>query len=119
MKKTLVLGASTNPNRYSNIATIRLRQYKHEVILFGQKTGEIVGIPIETGWNPNWEVDTVTLYLGPQNQSPFYDKIVSLKPRRVIFNPGAENPELMEILKENNIEFELACTLVLLSLGEY
>lgn len=119
MKKTLVIGASTNPNRYSNIATLRLRQYKHEVILFGQRAGEIDGIPIEMAWNPDWKVDTVTLYLGPQNQIPYYDKIIALKPKRVIFNPGTENSEFMDLLRTNGIECEIACTLVLLSLGQY
>lgn len=119
MKKTLVIGASTNPNRYSNIATLRLNQYNHEVILFGQKAGEIDEIPIETEWNPDWKVDTVTLYLGPQNQSPYYGKIIALKPKRVIFNPGTENSEFLELLRANGIETEIACTLVLLSLGQY
>ncbi|MFN5418372.1 MAG: CoA-binding protein [Flavobacteriia bacterium] len=119
MKTTLVIGASTSPNRYSNIATLRLRQYKHEVILFGQRAGEIDGIPIETEWDPDWKVDTVTLYLGPQNQSPYYDKIIALKPKRIIFNPGTENSEFMELLRANGIETEIACTLVLLSLGDY
>lgn len=119
MKKTLVIGASTNENRYSNIATLRLRQHKHEVILFGQRKGEIAGIPIETEWNPDWKVDTITLYLGPQNQSLFYDKIIALKPRRVIFNPGTENPELTEKLRQHGIASENSCTLVLLSVGQY
>jgi predicted CoA-binding protein len=119
MKTTLVIGASTNPNRYSNIVTLRLRQDKHDVLLFGQKSGEIDGIPIETTWNPDWNVDTITLYLGPQNQSPYYEKIIALKPKRVIFNPGTENQEFESMLSDNGIECEIACTLVLLSLGQY
>lgn len=119
MKKTLVLGASTNPERYSNRATLRLLQHNHEVVLFGQKAGEINGIVIETKWNPTWNVDTITLYLGAKNQVNYYEKIIALKPKRVIFNPGTENLDFMNLLRLNSVMYEVACTLVLLSLGEY
>jgi hypothetical protein len=119
MKNTLVIGASTNPERYSNIASLRLRKHGHEIVLFGQKAGEIDGIQIETKWNQNWEVDSITLYVGPKNQAEFYGKIIDLKPRRVIFNPGTENPEFFNLLRKQNIEVEVACTLVLLSLNSY
>jgi uncharacterized protein len=119
MRKTLVLGASTNPNRYSYIASLRLKQFGHEIILFGVKSGEINGINIENEWNPNWEIDTVTMYIASEKQSDYYDKIIALKPNRVLFNPGTENKEFGELLLKNGIFSENACTLVLLSLGEY
>jgi len=104
MKKTLVLGASTNKARYSYIATQRLNNH---------------GIDIQQG-TPNVEgVDTVTLYLNPQRQEAYYDYILGLKPKRIIFNPGTENPTLMRLAREQGIEPEAACTLVLLSTGQY
>ncbi|MGV3630843.1 MAG: CoA-binding protein [Bacteroidota bacterium] len=119
MKPTLVIGATENPVRYARIAAERLMQYQHHVILFGKESGEINGRPIETEWNPNWEVDTVTLYLNPKNQESLYDQIIALKPARVIFNPGTENPVFMNMLRQNKIETEVACTLVLLALDDY
>lgn len=119
MKPTLVIGASTNPNRYSFSAINMLRQYGYDAIAFGLKPGKVSDVDIETVWNPNWEVDTVTLYLNPQRQEAFYEKIVALKPRRVIFNPGTENRVFTHLLNENGIETEEACTLVLLSIGNY
>lgn len=119
MKPTLVIGATENPSRYANIAAERLMQLQHPVILFGKEGGQINGTPIETVWDPNWKVDTITLYVNPKNQESLLDKIVDLKPERVIFNPGTENPTLIQMLKENDIEAEIACTLVLLSLDEY
>ena len=119
MKKTLVIGASTNPNRYSYLAVERLRSHNHEVIAYGVKSGKIADVAIETIWNEQWEVDTVTLYLNPMNQEPYYDRIIALKPRRVIFNPGTENTEFSDRLNDAGIQTEIACTLVLLSLGTY
>lgn len=119
MKKTVVLGASTNPSRYSYKATSKLKASAHEVIPVGIKKGDIEGIVIEND-TPNIEdVDTITLYLNPKRQVQYYDYILSLKPKRIIFNPGTENPELMKLAEENGIESEVACTLVLLSLGNY
>ena len=118
-KKTLVLGASLKPNRYSNYAIQRLVSNKVEAVAFGLKEGEVSGVKIETELLPYENVHTVTLYLNPKRQKDYYDYIVSLKPERVIFNPGTENPELYKILKENNIAFEVACTLVLLSTNQY
>ena len=118
-KKTLVLGASLNPSRYSNFAIQKLVAHGHEVVAIGNKKGEIAGIGIKTEKSPFDNLDTVTLYLNPMNQKAYYDYIVSLKPNRVIFNPGTENPELYTILRENNISFESACTLVLLSTNQY
>ncbi|GAA3614259.1 CoA-binding protein [Flavivirga amylovorans] len=118
-KKTLVLGASLKPNRYSNYAIQRLVANKFETVAFGLKKGDISGILIDTELLPYKDVHTVTLYLNSKRQKDYYNYVVSLKPERVIFNPGTENPEFYKILKENNILFEAACTLVLLSTNQY
>tara|TARA_R110001583_G_scaffold131975_1_gene283843 strand:- start:296 stop:658 length:363 start_codon:yes stop_codon:yes gene_type:complete len=118
-KKTLVLGASLKPNRYSNYAIQKLVVNKYEVVAFGLKKGEVADIEIDTKLLPYKSIHTVTLYLNPKRQKEYYDYIVSLKPERVIFNPGTENPEFYEILKDNDIFFEAACTLVLLSTNQY
>ena len=118
-KKTLVLGASLNPERYSNIAIHRLRAHNHEVKAFGLKRGVISGVNIDTDLIPYDDIDTVTLYVNAQRQPHYYDYIISLKPKRVIFNPGTENPEFYNLLKSNNVNFEVACSLVLLSIGQY
>lgn len=117
---TLVLGATPNPSRYAYLATERLLKHGHEVVLVGIKEGEISGIPIINGTeDPATPVDTVTMYIGPQRQPPYYDYLMDLKPRRIIFNPGTENPELMKLAKENDIEPVVACTLVMLGTGAY
>ena len=118
-KKTLVLGASPNPARYSYLALQRLAAHQHPVVAVGKRKGMVANINIETDPKPIEGVDTVTLYLNPTNQKPYYDYILSLKPKRIIFNPGTENPELYKLAKENNIEVMEACTLVLLSTGQY
>ncbi|MDH4472559.1 MAG: CoA-binding protein [Fluviicola sp.] len=119
MKNTLVIGASSNPERYAYHAITQLRAKNHNVIAFGLKPGTVTDVSIETEWNQDWQVDTVTLYLNPQRQEAFYDQIVALHPRRVIFNPGTENPVFETLLQQAGIETEEACTLVLLSLGRY
>lgn len=113
-QKVLVMGASTNPSRYSFIATNMLLEYGHEVHLFGIKKGEVAGITIQNDFPSIDELDTITLYLGPQNQPQYYNDILSAGAKRVIFNPGTENPELVTKLKEKGIYPEIACTLVLL-----
>ena len=119
MKKTLVLGASLNPGRYSNLAINRLVNHGHTVEAVGLKKGVVAGVDI-TNEKENFEnIDTVTLYLNPKRQQEYYDYIISLKPKRVIFNPGTENPEFYEMLRKNNIETEVACTLVLLGTNQY
>ena len=118
-KKTLVLGASLKPNRYSNYAIQRLVANNHDVVAFGLKNGMVSGVEIDTDLICYEEIDTVTLYLNPKRQEAYYDYVVSLKPKRIIFNPGTENPEFYKILKANNIAFEVACTLVLLSTNQY
>ena len=118
-KKTLVLGASLKPDRYSNLAINRLKSFNHEVKAFGLKDGEVNGVTIDTNLIQYDDIDTVTLYLNPQRQKDYYDYIISLNPKRVIFNPGTENPEFYNLLKQNNIDFEVACTLVLLATDQY
>lgn len=119
MKKTVVLGASDNPSRYSYKAVHQLKRSGHEVVPVGIKRGEVAGLPIETEKPALEGVDTVTLYVGPQNQPSWYDYIISLHPKRIIFNPGTENFELEKKAQENNIETLHACTLVMLSIGNY
>ena len=118
-KKTFVIGASLKPERYSNIAINRLVSYNHEVVAFGLREGTVASIEINTNLMPYKDVHTVTLYLNPERQKAFYDYIISLQPERVIFNPGTENLEFQNLLKQNNIFFEEACTLVLLGTNQY
>ena len=119
MKKTLILGVSTNPSRYSSLAAHRLTAKGHPIVNVGIKSGEVAGVPIETAGVIHPDIDTITLYLGPQNQPQFYDYIIKSKPKRIIFNPGTENPELEELAEQNGIETLEACTLVMLSTGQY
>lgn len=118
-RKTLVFGASLKPNRYSNYAVQRLVANGVNVVAFGMKKGEISGVEIDTDLVPYENVHTVTLYLNSRRQKAYYDYIVSLKPKRVIFNPGTENPEFYAILKAHGIPFEVSCTLVLLATNQY
>ncbi|WGH76532.1 CoA-binding protein [Tenacibaculum tangerinum] len=118
-KRTLVLGASLNPNKYSNIAIKRLIERNIETLAIGIRKGSIGNVIIETEKKPFTNIDTVTLYLNAERQKAYYDYIISLQPRRVIFNPGTENPTFIKLLKENNIDSEIACTLVLLSTKQY
>lgn len=117
--KTLVLGATTNKDRYSYKAIHSLTDNSHQVVAIGNKKGLALDVPIETDKIDFKGIDTVTIYLNPENQKAYYDYIISLNPRRVIFNPGTENPELYDILDENNIHYEIACTLVLLATKQY
>ena len=119
MKKTVVLGASPNPSRFANMAVKRLTSEGIEAIPVGIRDGEIVGIPILKGQPMIENVDTITLYIGPQRQPPYYDYILDLKPNRIIFNPGTENPELMQLAASEGIDTELGCTLVMLSTATY
>lgn len=118
-KKTIILGASENPGRYSYLALKRLQANGHDIIAIGKKAGNVDGTPIITGQPEITGANTVTLYLNPANQRPYYDYILKIKPQRVIFNPGTENTELEELLAENGIKPVEACTLVLLSTGQY
>jgi uncharacterized protein len=117
--KTLIVGASINPERYAYKAANSLLAHGHEIELIGQKEGEIKGHGIHTD-NPNFEgIDTVTMYVGPKNQPTLYDYILKQNPRRIIFNPGAENPEFEQMAKDKGVEVEEACTLVLLATGQF
>ena len=118
-KKTLVFGASLKPVRYSNYAIQRLISNRHEVVAFGLRSGEVAGVKIDTELMPYKNIDTITLYLNPKNQETYYDYLIGLNPARIIFNPGTENPYFYALLREKNISFEVACTLVLLSTNQY
>jgi hypothetical protein len=118
-KKTVVLGASDNPERYSNMAMHRLKAHGHPVIAIGRKAAEVAGIPIITDHPEATDVDTITLYLNPTLQQPLYDYILSLKPKRIIFNPGTENDELYDMANAHGILPVEACTLVMLNTGQY
>ena len=119
MKKTLIIGATTNSARYAYTAAHRLVQQGHEIVQIGLRAGTVAGVAIDTEKKDYQNVDTVTLYVGPRHQPDYYDYVVSLKPDRVIFNPGTENPEFERILASHNIQPIGACTLVMLAVGQY
>ena len=118
-KKTLVLGASANPARYSCMAIKSLVSRGYPVVGIGLKEEETSGVKIHTKQIPLKNIDTVTLYLNPARQRDYYNYLIGLEPKRIIFNPGTENPEFYQLLKQNNIEVEVACTLVMLSMNQY
>jgi len=118
-KRTVILGATTNEDRYAYLAAERLQRYGHDFIPLGLKKGEVLGKTIINNRPFIPDVDTITLYVGPQHQSDLYSYILSLHPKRVIFNPGTENEELEEILEKNGIEPVVGCTLVMLSAGTF
>jgi predicted CoA-binding protein len=118
-KKTLVVGATPNPTRYAFLAANRLIAHGHPIELVGIKKGEIAGKAIMTEKKQLEDIDTVTLYVGPQNQPEWYDYIISLKPKRIIFNPGTENAEFENLANKHGIETEQACTLVMLAAEQY
>ncbi len=118
-KKTLVLGASTNPERYSYVAVRKLKYASIPVVAVGLREGEINGVRIERPF-PKFEgIHTVTLYIGPKNLPEYYDYILNLHPERVIFNPGTESPEFAKVLSDAGIEVVFACTLIMLSNNLY
>lgn len=119
MKKTLVFGASQKPHRYSNLTILKLKANGIETVAFGQNSGEVSGVQITTNLDDFHNIHTITLYLNRGLQADYYQKIVELRPKRVIFNPGTENPEFYEILKKSNIEVQVACSLVLLATRQY
>lgn len=118
-KKTLVLGASDNPARYSYLAMERLRKHGHPVVAIGRKHTIVADVEIETEKKIFPGIHTITIYLNPSHQKEYYDYILSLEPKRIIFNPGAENEELSELAIKNNITAKEACTLVMLSTNQY
>ncbi|OIP03131.1 MAG: CoA-binding protein [Bacteroidetes bacterium CG2_30_32_10] len=119
MKKTIVLGASPNADRYSYRAVIALLSKGYEVVPIGIKTGTIEKTPIINGTPDIEKVHTITLYLNPSNQKLYYTYILKLQPQRVIFNPGTYNPELIDLLEKNKIEVIQDCTLIMLSMGTF
>ena len=118
-KKTLVLGASLKENRYSFKAINKLKENNIPVVALGLRKGKVAAIVVDTEMVPYKNIDTVTLYLNPKRQEAYYSYIINLQPKRVIFNPGTENTYFVKLLQENNIESEVACTLVLLSINQY
>lgn len=118
-KKTLVLGATTKPEKAAFKAIGMLVAKGHSVLALGQNAGEVAGIKINTKAIPVKNIDTISLYINPTRQRDYYNYIVEAKPKRVLFNPGTENPELYQLLELNNIKYEAACTLVLLTLNKY
>ena len=118
-KKTLVIGASTDSSRYAFLAANSLLRHQHKIELLGKKEGKIGENEIKTGKPALENIDTVTLYLNPFRQKEYYDYILSLQPKRIIFNPGTENEELCNLAEQKGIKTMEACTLVLLSTGQY
>jgi uncharacterized protein len=118
-KKTLVLGASPNPDRYAYKAIVSLLNHQHPVVAVGIKKGAVRGVEIEPAGAVHKDVNTITLYLGPHNQESYYQYIIETHPERIIFNPGTENGELIRLAVENGIQPVQACTLVLLASGQY
>lgn len=118
-KKTLVFGASLKPNRYSNYAIQRLVARGFPVVAYGLRIGDIAGVQVDNELIAYPDIDTITLYLNKRRQVEYYNYLISLKPKRIIFNPGTENPEFYDILREHHIPFEASCTLVMLSTNQY
>jgi predicted CoA-binding protein len=118
-KKTLILGATTNESRYAYLAANKLVKNGHSIVNVGIKEGEVAGAAIEKPEIIHNDIDTITLYVGPQHQEELYDYILQTNPKRIIFNPGTENSELKQMANDKGIETEYACTLVLLSIGQY
>ena len=117
--KTLIIGASSNPERYSYMAAERLLAHGYEIEMIGKRPDVIFGRTIDTEKKEFEDIETVTMYVSDKFQPEYYEYIVSLNPNRVIFNPGTENPEFEELLVQNDIHVEEACTLVLLGSGQY
>ena len=118
-KKTLIIGASEKSERYSNKAITALRHQGHPVVAIAPRPGKVEDVHFDTDRKNYQGIDTVTLYVGPRHQPDFYDYVIGLNPKRVIFNPGTENNDFFVRLSEAGIQYEEACTLVLLSIGNY
>ena len=119
-KKTLVIGASEKVDRYANKAIRMLLAHDHPVVAIGNRKGEVEGVSFDKIKEDFKEVDTVTLYLSARYQPEYYDYLMqTIQPKRIIFNPGTENPELQSLAENMGISCEIACTLVLLSTGQY
>ncbi len=118
-KKTLILGATPNEGRYANLAANRLVRAGHPIVNVGLREGEAAGVPIEKPEAIHDDIDTITLYIGPSHQTGLYDYILATNPKRIIFNPGTENSELRRMANQRGIKTAYACTLVMLSIGQY
>jgi|SRR5690606_10202280 len=121
MKKTVIVGASTNPGRYAQIAAGMLKEYQHPIVPLGVHEGEVFEEPIlDIRDKPDiQDVDTITLYVSPKNQEGWYEYLLSLNPKRIIFNPGTENKKFLEMAKAHNIDTVTGCTLVMLRTNQY
>lgn len=117
--RVLIFGASTNPDRYAYKAMVLLVEKGHEVFLKGNKAGVALGLTIQVGTNNFDHIHTITLYVGPQNQQDLIEDLIQIKPERIIFNPGTENPKLYAKIEKLNIKVEEACTLVLLHTNQF
>lgn len=118
-KKTLIIGASPNEDRYAFLAAERLVKHGHDIVNVGIKKGEVAGVEIEKADKIYSDINTITLYIGPSHQPEYYNYILETKPKRLIFNPGTENRELAKLAGNEGIETIQACTLVMLSTGQY
>lgn len=116
-KKTLVVGGSIKPERYSNIAMRKLLMFDHPVVSIGLREGQVRDIEIQTGFPELTDIHTITLYVGPQNQPQYYDYLLALNPKRIVFNPGTENIEFREMAEQKGIETIYHCTLIMLDEG--
>ena len=119
MKKTLVIGASPNRNRYAHKAVIMLHNIGVDVVPLGIKKGKIGGIPIQIEKKPVLDIHTVALYINPVKQLEYYDYIINLKPKRLIFNPGTENSELQKLAIKNGIDAINSCVLILINSNRF
>lgn len=121
MKKTVIVGATTNTGRYAYLAASMLKEYGHPIVPVGIKKGTVLDEPIlDIRTKPEVkDVDTITLYIGPQHQPEWYDYLIGLKPKRIIFNPGTENPTFQKLAEDDGIEALEACTLVLLRTNQF
>ena len=117
--KTLVIGASENRERYSNMAIRELRKHGYEVIAVGAKKGQVEDVSIEIEVPPQEKVHTISLYLNPERQKTFYEQLLQLHPKRIIFNPGTENQTFEQLATDAGVEVLEACTLVMLRTGQY
>jgi uncharacterized protein len=118
-KKTMVIGASNNPEKYSNLAIVLLQKLKHDVVAIGYNEGTIGNVTIVKGKPKTNKIDTISLYISVTVQKSYYDYIIGVQPKRIIFNPGTENEELSFLAEANGIEVLEACTLVMLQTGQY
>lgn len=114
-----MLGASNKPERYAFRALNKLLDHGYQVLAVSNKPGSVRGVNFIRHDEVNQPIHTVTLYLGPENQRAYYDFLIQLKPERIIFNPGTENPELIALAQNAGISCICNCTLVMLDTGQF